>query len=187
MSITVRLATPADAAAVQEVYAPYVRDTTISFEYEVPGVEEMARRMGKVLAMYPWLVAERDGQCVGYAYASRFHPRAAYQWTVETSVYLAPTGLRQGIGTQLYRRLLDLLRAQGLCTAIAAIALPNPASVAFHESLGFQAAHALVDVGFKQGKWLGVGYWQRALGPKTESPAPPVSVQVLTEDKTVGA
>ncbi len=187
MQTTFRLATPEDAAAVLAIYAPYVRDTAISFEYEVPDTAEIRRRMENVLAMYPWLLAERDGETMGYAYASRFHPRAAFQWTVETSIYLAPAAHRQGIGRALYTRLLGLLRRQGLFTAIAAITLPNPPSVAFHEALGFREARAHPNVGFKQGQWYGVGYWQLELNPLVAVPDPPVSVGELQEKGLFGA
>lgn len=169
----IRLATPEDAAVLQAIYAPYVRDTTVSFELEPPDTTEIRRRMENILAMYPWLLCEVDGEPAGYAYASRFHPRQAYQWTVETSVYIARDLHRQGLARTLYAALFRILRAQGLINALAGISLPNPASVAFHEALGFVPVRTMPKVGFKHGRWLDVGYWQLTLQPHPEAPEPP--------------
>lgn len=172
----IRLATPDDAPAIQAIYAPYVRDTTVSFELEPPDTAEIRRRMENVLAMYPWLVCEVDGVPAGYAYASRFHPRQAYQWTVETSVYIAGDFHRRGLARLLYTALFRVLRAQGLINALAGISLPNPASVAFHEALGFVHVRTMPKVGFKHGRWLDVGYWQLTLQPHPETPEAPLPI-----------
>src|SRR5213593_2199180 len=133
MAAVIRLAGEADAEAVQAIYAPYVRDTAISFETEPPTVEEMGRRIRSVLEHAPWLVCERDGVVIGYAYAGRFHARAAYQWTVEVTVYVHRAHHRAGVGRALYTALLDALRLQGFRVAVGIIALPNPGSVELHE------------------------------------------------------
>jgi L-amino acid N-acyltransferase YncA len=169
----IRLASDADAAAVQAIYAPYVRDTAISFETEPPSIEEMRRRIRGVLEHAPWLVCERDGEIAGYAYASRFHARAAYRWTVEVTVYVDRARRRAGTGRALYTALLDVLRLQGFRVAVGIIALPNPASVGLHERLGFARSGLLAAIGFKHGSWHDVGWWRLELRTLDESPAEP--------------
>ena len=179
-----RLATLADAEGILTVYAPYVRDTTISFELDVPKVDEMRRRLKNVLGLYPWLVWVEDREIRGYAYASRYHPRQAYQWTVETSVYVASAHQRRGAARGLYLALLALLRQQGICNACASIALPNPASVALHEALGFEFIGRHPHVGYKLGTWVDVGFWQHTLQPPpTRVPLPlPITALMTTQD-----
>ena len=169
----IRLATDADADAVAAVYAPYVRDTAISFETEPPGVDEMRGRIRTALAWTPWLVCERDGRVIGYAYAGRFHARAAYQWTVETTVYVDSAFHRTGVGGALYDVLLDVLRFQGFRTAVGIIALPNAPSVGLHERLGFRNVGVAPEVGFKHGRWHDIGWWHLELQPLGDPPAAP--------------
>ena len=173
VAAVIRLATEADAAAVQAVYAPYVRDTPISFETEPPPVEEMARRIRAVLEHAPWLVCERDGSVVGYAYAGRFHSRAAYRWTVEVTVYVDRSQRRSGVGGALYTGLLDVLRLQGFRIAVAVITVPNPASVGLHERLGFERTALLPSLGFKHGRWHDVGWWTLELHDPGDAPPEP--------------
>jgi phosphinothricin acetyltransferase len=176
----VRLATGDDAAAIQAIYAPYVVSTPISFEYDVPGVGEIGERISSTMPECPWLVAEASGNIVGYAYAHGFAPRAAYRWSVETSIYLDPAGRGRGVGRALYTCLLDLITAQGYHEAFAGITLPNPASVALHEALGFTPAAMYHRVGWKMGAWQDVGWWQRALaGASPDPPAPPLPLDQL--------
>jgi L-amino acid N-acyltransferase YncA len=167
----IRLASASDADAIASIYRPYVETSRISFEEEAPGGAEIAARMGSPL--HPWLIAEEDGRVLGYASSSPYHRRPAYRWTVETSIYLAPEAQGRGIGLQLLSRLIDLLTRQGYVTAIAAIALPNPASIALHERLGFVAAGTYHGVGFKLDEWADVSLWQRDLAPRTGAPAEP--------------
>src|SRR5690242_13535050 len=122
---TIRVAQPSDAEAIAAIYAPIVRDTTISLEVEPPGSQEMARRIAATLQTYPWLVAERDGQVSGYAYGSRHRDRAAYRWSVDVSAYVDEDVRRSGVGRALYQRLTGILRRQGFHSAFAGIALPN--------------------------------------------------------------
>jgi L-amino acid N-acyltransferase YncA len=166
-----RIATPADAAAVHAIYAPVVATTPISFELEVPTVETLAARIAATLPQFPWLVAEdAAGGLSGYVYASRHRERAAYQWAVDVSAYVHERARGQGVGKRLYTALLGLLREQGYCQAFAGIALPNAASVALHESVGFRALGVYRDVGFKLGRWHDVGWWQCPLArPDTPS------------------
>lgn len=177
----IRLATPADAPALRAIYAPIVTDTMISFELEPPTDDEVAVRIGKTLPAYPWLVLERDGRILGYAYAGAHRARPAYRWSVDVSVYVAEAGRRQGIGRSLYEHLFVLLQRQGYRAAFAGIALPNPASVALHEAVGFTALGVYRDVGFKLGSWHDVGWWQRPIGDRLGQPAEPRPVTEILD------
>ena len=159
----IRPATPTDAAALAEIYNPFILHTTITFEEEQVRAPEMARRIEANLAVLPWLVEELDGRIVGYAYASPWKARSAYRHTVESTVYVAPDAARRGIGERLYRALLDDLRQRGIHTVIGLIALPNDASIALHEKLGFVMAAHLKEVGRKFDRWVDVGNWQLLL------------------------
>jgi len=162
---TIRLVRGSDAAAIREILVPIVRDTVISFELEPPSEEELRERMREVLALTPWLVLEKDGRLLGYAYAGTFRKRAAYRWTVETSIYVHHDARGRGVGRTLYATLLECLRLQGFRLAIGGIALPNDASVSLHESLGFTKKAVFADVGWKLGRWVDVGFWEYALFP----------------------
>lgn len=168
----VRAATTDDAAAIAAIYAPYVTGTAVSFETEAPDAAAIAQRIGEGGDLYPWLVA-CDGGVAGYAYACAFRTRPAYRFSVETTVYVADGAHRRGIGSLLYRALLPLLEAQGFAQAIAAITLPNEASVSLHEGLGFRQVGIYEKVGFKFGEWRSVGLWQRALCPLSTRPGEP--------------
>lgn len=168
----------ADAAACAQIYAPFVRDTPISFEEDPPDEAEMRRRIEQISARYPWLVAEDEGTVAGYAYASAHRERAAYRWSADVAVYVDQDRQRRGTGRALYSALLDLLRDQGVRMACAGITLPNPASVGLHQALGFEPVGVYRRIGFKAGTWHDVGWWQRELlapgdGPPAE-PGPPV-------------
>lgn len=159
-----RDATADDAPAIAAIYNPYILDTTISFEEDPVTDAEMARRIADVQGGgLPWLVAELDGAVIGYAYATKWRVRHAYRHSVESSVYLAPAAARKGIGSALYSALLERLRAGGYHLVIGGIALPNDASVALHEKMGYEKAAHFKEVGFKFGRWLDVGYWQKKL------------------------
>ena len=161
----VRPATPGDAAAIVAIYDHYVAHSIITFEEQPVPVDEMVRRLAEVAAAsLPWLVAEESGRVVGYAYASRWKTRSAYRHSVETTVYLAPDAVGHGIGSALYARLFPLLGARGVHAAVAGIALPNDASVALHERCGMRKVAHFPEVGFKFGRWIDVGYWQRTFG-----------------------
>lgn len=162
MTVTIRAATADDSAAIATVYAPYVTDSVISFEYDPPDGAEIARRMA-VKPVLPWLVAERDGGIVGYAYASAHRARAAYRWGADVSVYLVERERGRGTGRLLYVRLFELLRGLGYVAAYAGITSPNPASVGLHESMGFRPVGVYERVGYKHGRWHDVGWWQLAL------------------------
>ena len=169
-----RAATHDDAAAIADIYAPFVRASAVSFETEPPGAEAMRARIEAGGTFYPWLAGEAgDGTLLGYAYAARFRDRPAYRFTVETSVYLRAEAGGRGLGRQLYEPLLATLEAQGFTQAIAAITLPNAASVRLHERLGFAPAGIYRQVGWKLGGWHDVGLWQRALARPANPPEEP--------------
>lgn len=160
----IRPATLADAEAIAAIYNPFITDTVVTFE-EVPvTATEIAARVTKVLeAGYPYLVDEVDGRVTGYAYGSQFRTRAAYRFSVEGTVYLSPEARGKGLGTILYSALLEELKNRGFHLVIGGITLPNPASVALHERLGFVKAAHFHEVGFKFGQWLDVGFWELKL------------------------
>jgi len=158
-----RECTPEDAAQICDIYNYYVRETVVTFE-ELPVSEpEMARRIADVTSQLPWLVWEAEGAITGYAYATPWKARAAYRQAVESSIYLAPGATGQGVGSRLYSALIADLRRKGLHCVIGGAALPNPASVALHERLGFSKVAEFREVGFKFGKWIDVAYWELML------------------------
>jgi L-amino acid N-acyltransferase YncA len=159
-TLVVRAATAADAAAIAGIYDHYVRYSVVTFEEAPVTAEQMAERMDAVIPRLPWLVGEAAGRIAGYAYAAPWKLRSAYRFTVETTIYLDTGSTGRGHGGTLYRALLQALRADGLHSAIGIIALPNPASVALHERLGFRQVGQLRDVGRKFDAWIDVGYWQ---------------------------
>jgi L-amino acid N-acyltransferase YncA len=172
MAVSIRLATEDDAAAIAAIYRPYVEQTRISFEEDAPQPPDIAERMAS--AIHPWLVAEDDGRILGYSSTSPMRNRRAYRWSVETGIYLDPAAQGRGIGRRLLGAHLDLLEQQGFVTVIAGIALPNEASVAVHEKLGFVLSGIERGVGFKLGQWVDVGRWQKDLARRTEVPAEPL-------------
>ncbi|HEX2058870.1 MAG TPA: GNAT family N-acetyltransferase [Actinomycetota bacterium] len=171
----IRLATPDDAADVLAIYAPVVWESVATFEVDPPPVEEMRRRLVEVGGRYPWLVFERDGKVAGYAYAASYHPRPAYDWTCEVSVYVGAEARGTGAGKALLRELLERLADAGFVNVIARIALPNDASVRLFESHGFEHAGTLHGVGYKLGRWVDVGEWELALRPRPVAPRSPIA------------
>ena len=174
----IRAASPDDAAAIQAIYAPVVQDTAISFETEVPSVDEMRQRIASTTRQYPWLVAlDEAGAVSGYVYASRYAERLAYRWSVGVTAYVRADCRGRGIGKALYEALIEQLRTLGYCQAYAGITQPNDASVALHESVGFTRVGIFANAGHKLGRWHDVGYWQRAIQrpdppPEPRPPAP---------------
>jgi phosphinothricin acetyltransferase len=163
----IRPATLQDAARICAIYNHYVTTTTISFEEDAVGEQEMAQRIADVgAAGLPWLVLEVDGALAGYAYATTWRVRPAYRYSVESSVYLDPAFAGRGFGRLLYAALLDILRARALHLVIGGIALPNDASIGLHEAMGFRKVAHFSEVGKKFGRWLDVGYWELGLDPR---------------------
>lgn len=171
-AVFVRAATAADGVAIERIYTPIVLDSTISFEEAAPDAEEIVRRMDSRPRL-PWLVATRREVVVGFAYASIHRARGAYRWSADCSIYLAPPEQRQGTGRLLYRRLFAELAELGYVSVFAGVALPNEASVGFHEAMGFVPVGVYTDVGFKHGKWLDVGWWQLSLNQPPDLPEEP--------------
>lgn len=171
MTDTIRAAEVRDAASIRALYAPFVESTPVSFEIEVPPLSEFEHELEKPI--YPWVVVERDGEVIGYAKSSRFHPRAAYAWSVEVSIYVGEAARGSGVGKRLMTELLDRLAEQGYVNAFAGSTLPNDASVGLFESLGFERIAVQRKVGFKLGTWHDVGWWQKTL---TDYPTPPPPV-----------
>ena len=169
--VVIRAAEPHDAAGCAAVYAPYVTDSCISFEYEAPSAEDFA---GRMRASHAWLVAEDDGDVVGYAYGSRHRDRAAYDWAADVAIYTAASHHGRGMGRALYEALFPRLGELGLRVLCAGVALPNDASDALHRALGFDEVGVYRRIGWKDGRWHDVRWWQLHLG----GDAPPANLQV---------
>jgi L-amino acid N-acyltransferase YncA len=182
MTCSIRLATAQDSGDIATIYAPYVRDTFVSFETNPPAGTEMAARMAKILPRFPWLVCEQEGRVAGFAYASEHRSRSAYQWSVDVAAYLDERLQRHGLGRALYTALLAILRRQGFFNAYAGIALPNPASVGLHETMGFRIIGIYHSVGYKLGAWRDVGWWHLALQQPTTEPAALLPLETVRKD-----
>ena len=177
----IRTASVADAEAITAIYAPIVLETTISFEWEPPTVEEFRERIAKTLARYAWLVATDDAdQIAGYVFASGHKEPASYRWSVNTSVYIREDSRGRGVGKALYSELFRQLVSLGYHRAFAGVALPNPASVALHQSVGFRPVGVYKNVGFKFGAWRDVSWWQRDLQPPEALPQKPPLLRTKT-------
>ncbi len=186
----IRLALEADGPAVHAIYVPVVESTAISFETAPPSSAEVARRIAAHQETHPWLVANSERGILGYAYAGPFAARAAYAWSVETSVYVAEAARGRGVGRALYRSLLRLLGAQGYRQAMAGIALPNPASVRLHEASGYIQVALFRAAGWKLGAWHDVGWWQRPLrdgDPDPMAPRAPLALSHLEVEALAAA
>lgn len=177
-TILIRLAEDDDAAGILAVYAPYV-ETAVTFEDTVPTPDAFRTRVAGIRAAHPYLVAERAGEIVGYAYAAAQHPRAAYRWNVELSVYLAPDARGRGVGRALYEALLDLVRAQGAKAVYALVTVPNAASERLHAALGFERIGLQPNAGWKAGAWRDVAWLRKELAAFSDDPKPPVPFPVL--------
>lgn len=163
-SAIIRTVRDTDAEAIARIYDHYILNTVVTFEEETIPAREMSARIAEVAsASLPWLVAERHGRVAGYAYATKWKGRSAYRFTAETTVYLDPASVGQRLGTALYGELLTALRSVSIHSVLGGIALPNPASVALHERMGFRKVAHLSELGFKFGRWIDVGYWQMRL------------------------
>ena len=177
--IEIITATPSDAHKLLEIYAPYVNNTAISFEYEVPSEEDFAKRIEKTLEFYPYILAKEGDEIVGYAYTSRFHPRAAYDWGAETSVYIKKGCAGRGIGKLLYKKLEEISVKQNILSLYACIAVPHGEpdehldynSSSFHEHIGYKHIAHFEQCGFKFGKWYDMVWMEKALAPKTNNPS----------------
>jgi len=170
MDAVYRFAAPADAAALLRVYAPYI-ETGVTFETEAPSLEEFTRRVEAISRDYPYIVCERGGEILGYAYAHPAFERAAYRWDAELTVYLAQAACGERLGEALYRRVLALLRPMNVQTAYALVTSPNPRSERLHERMGFSRAAYFPDTGYKCNRWWGVTWYEMRLGRRENPPA----------------
>lgn len=173
------MATPADSVAILNIYAPYVQDTAVSFETEVPPLEEFTARIERISAKYPYLVYEADGKVVGYAYASRHRERAAYCYDVDLSIYFAPEHHGTGKAARLYGALFALLAELGYCNTYAAYTEPNEKSRRFHEKCGFSPVGTFHHTGYKFGRWHDVTWVEKALKTPEQRPALLKSIREL--------
>jgi len=183
----IRIAEERDAQAIADVYAPAVSGHATSFELTPPDAAEMRRRMTTVLAQYPWLVCELSNAVVGYVYATTHRERAAYRWSVDVAAYVRPEAHRRGIARALYGALFDILTLQGYRNAYAGVTLPNPASVAMHEAMGFVRVGVYHQVGYKFGKWHDVAWFERQLAEHVLEPREPTAFSTFATSREVGA
>ena len=177
-----RLATVSDAEEILHIYAPYIVNTSFTFETEVPSVEEFAERIRTYLLNWPWVVCEIDGRIAGYTYATRHRERTAYQWCTESSVYIQDDFQRAGIARALYTALIDILKKQRFRNIYAVINLPNEKSIAFHESCGFKYFATYEKVGYKLGKWKNVGWWKLSVNEYGDEPAAPIKFSDINKN-----
>lgn len=176
-NFVIRTAEESDAEELLAIYAPYITDTAVTYEYEIPAVEEFRNRIRKTLERYPYLVAEQAGEIVGYAYAGQFHPRAAYAWAAEMSIYLKMNKKRMGIGRRLYDTLEKILADQNILNLYACIAWPQEEdeyltedSIRFHERMGYKIVGKFPECAYKFGRWYGMVWMEKQIGEHTEKP-----------------
>jgi L-amino acid N-acyltransferase YncA len=179
---SIRLANEKDAEGILAIYAPYIENTSYTFETEVPSMESFAQRIDTYLVNWPWLVYEINGVIAGYAYATRYRERVAYQWCTESSVYVHNEYYRTGIARTLYTALFEILKKQGFRNVYAVINLPNDKSVKFHESCGFQYFATYEKVGYKLSKWKDVGWWKLSINEYSDEPGASVKFSELNKD-----
>ena len=174
--MSIRMATAQDVPRILEIYAPYIQNTAISFEYDVPGLEDFTRRFLDITAKFPWLVWEENGVILGYAYGSLPFERAAFQWSTEASIYLCPEAQGKGIGRKLYAELERLLQEQGYKKVYAIITTANENSIAFHKAVGYRHTATMPDCGYKLGVWHGIVWMEKELNTWDSPPEKPKSI-----------
>lgn len=180
--VQIRLARPEDAAALVGIYEPYVKETSITFEYDVPSVEEFTARIQAISEGFPYMVCEINGEIAGYAYAASFRERKAFQWDAELSVYVSPRFHRRGIAKVLYECVFQFLREMGYLTLYALVTIPNRDSIPFHERLGFYQIAKYPRTGYKLGKWHDMLVLEKRLAPKPDQPEPPHGFSTLPQE-----
>ncbi len=164
----------ADAQQVLDIYAPFITGSFVTFENIIPSLTDFSNRIKQVSLQYPWLVATEGDQIAGYAYAGRYRDREAYQWMVESSIYMRPDFKGKKVAKRLYGALFELLKEQGICKVFAVISVPNAESVGFHEHMGFSGFATYRNVGFKLGVWKDVGWWELPLTTQNTEPTTPI-------------
>lgn len=180
--MTFRFATPEDAPAILEVYAPYIRNTVITFEYEVPSVEAFTERVKGITEKYPYLVCEENGVLLGYAYAGEYRSRTAFQWDVELSIYLRPEAQGKGVSKAFYDRLLPMVEKLGYRNIYSSIVTPNPASIGLQEKYGFETLCVFEKCGYKLGQWCDLLWMHKKIGDWSKDPVPPTSISEVREE-----
>lgn len=175
----IRLATESDSSSILEIYAPFIKNTVITFEYEVPTMSEFSTRMTNIQKKYPWIICEVNDSIVGYAYASQFNERAAYNWSVDFSIYIKPEYHRKKIGKALYYALSQLIKLQGYCNAYAGVTLPNIKSESLHESFGFKPVGVYHNVGYKFGNWYDVKWFELKIQEHFKAPIIPKNINEI--------
>jgi L-amino acid N-acyltransferase YncA len=183
--MTIRIAETTDAQSVLSIYSPFILHSPFTFENEVPGIDDFQKRMAAYLEKYPWLVSVEDGQITGYAYASKHRERKAYQWCVESSIYIHPDYQRGGTATKLYSALLQILRYQGFYNVYAVITTPNIPSETFHARLGFSEICIYRKIGFKLNQWHDVKWMVLALHDYNGNPEDPVPFQEIRNQEYI--
>lgn len=178
----IRSATILDAKEILRIYSPFILNSGITQETEIPSIESFKERIISTIEERPWLVCELGNQIIGYAYAGRHRERKGYQWCVEPSVYVDEKYYRFGVAKALYTALFDILKLQGYVNAYAVITLPNERSVAFHENFGFRYLTTYRKIGYKLGQWHDVGWWERQVNPHQENQTDPVKFSSLKSD-----
>jgi phosphinothricin acetyltransferase len=173
----IRLASAGDSEAILEIYSPYIINTSVTFEIEVPPLAEFRERIRNISEVYPWIICEIDGGIAGYAYAAGHHERAAYQWAVNLSVYIGEDYKRKGLGSVLYATLFDILEHLGYFTGLACVTRPNPQSEKFHESFGFRTVGIYHHVGFKLGRWHDVVWYEAPIKEPVPEPLQPLAIK----------
>lgn len=181
MSEYIRMVKLSDSREILALYAPFITDTTISFEYTVPSLEDFTARIEHIAAEYPYLVYIKDEKIIGYAYAHRYLERAAYQWDVEVTIYLADEAQGKGIGKILYHALEDLLQIQGIKNLYSCITANNKHSIGFHKNCGYEIVGSFTKAGYKNGCWQDVVWMQKNISPYIDNPQPPKKMQNLSE------
>ncbi|MEN6596122.1 MAG: N-acetyltransferase family protein [Clostridiaceae bacterium] len=179
---SIRRARESDAEELLAIYAPYVTDTPVTFEYEVPSLAEFTGRIRSVSADYPYLVCERGGKIAGYAYAHRYKERAAYQWDAELSVYLEGGSRGRGLGKSFYTALMELLPLQNVKNVYGCVLCPNESSERLHDSLGFSRVGVFRSTGYKCGAWRDVVWFEKQIAPYDSEPEPFRSIQTVDRD-----
>ncbi|MFA0816181.1 MAG: N-acetyltransferase family protein [Anaerofustis sp.] len=177
--LTFRFVRKEDATYLSAIYAYYVKETPISFEYTPPSETEFATRIETIGSRYPYLVCEADGVPVGYAYASEFKPRVAYQWDIETSIYIHREYHRMHIASTFYELLFRILEMQGYCKAYALITTPNESSETFHKTQGFETVGIFRKTGYKLGQWRDVVFMEKEIAPAESVPIAPIGINQL--------
>ncbi len=175
----IRIAKQSDAEPILDIYAPYIQNTSFTFETEIPSIEEFRKRIESYLVNWPWLVCEINGKIAGYAYCGKHRERTAYQWCTESSVYVHDDFQRLGVAKALYTAIIEFVKLQGYRNLYAVINLPNEKSVSFHEQMGFQYFATYKNVGYKLGRWKNVGWWELQVNEYNLEPAPPAKFSEL--------